>query len=120
MSPKITEAMTVDALQAELGRRLAAWRIAKHYTQAQLADLGGISRATLQRLEAGQGGELRTFLSVLIALDRASSLDALLPEVGPSPIDMLKLSGKQRKRVRPSRKPKTAVPRGPWKWGDER
>ncbi len=112
--------MTVEALQAELGRRLAAWRIAKHHTQAQLADLAGISRATLQRLEAGQGGELRTFLSVLLALDRASSLEALLPEVGPSPIDMLKLSGKQRKRVRPSKKPETAARRGQWRWGDER
>lgn len=111
--------MTVDALQVELGRRLAAWRIAKRHTQAQLADLAGISRATLQRLEKGQGGELRNFLSVLMALGRASLLEAVLPEPGPSPIDMLKLSGKQRKRVRPSTKPKTAVPRERWKWGDE-
>lgn len=119
MSSKITDAMSVDALQVELGRRLADWRIAKHYTQAQLADLAGVSRATLQRLEAGQGGELRTFLSVLMALNRAPALEALLPEVGLSPMDMLKLSGKKRKRVRAPKKPKPDAPRGGWKWGDE-
>lgn len=111
--------MTLDALLVELGQRVAAWRIAKRHTQAQLADLAGISRATLQRIEAGQGGELRTFLSVLMALDRTPSLEALLPEIGPSPIDMLELSGKQRKRVRPRAKPKTGAAKGSWKWGDE-
>lgn len=118
MSPKITDGMTIDAMLAELGRRLAAWRIARRYTQAQMADLAGVSRATLQRMESGHGGELRTFLSALAALDRVSALETLLPEVPPSPIEMLKRAGRQPKRVRASSKP--PAPAAGWKWGDER
>lgn len=108
-----------EAILAELGRRLAAWRIARQYTQAQLAGMAGVSRTTLQRMEAGQGGELRTFICLLTALGNASALEALLPEIGPGPVDLLKLAGKQRKRVRHPARSAVAGPPGQWKWGDE-
>jgi len=119
MGHYIDEQASADAILAELGRRLAAWRVARQYTQAQLAGMAGISRTTLQRMEAGQGGELRTFISLLTALGRVSDLETLLPEIGPSPVDMLKLAGKRRKRVRHTSRPAVAGPPGQWKWGDE-
>lgn len=119
MAPKITNEIALDALLTELGRRLKELRISKRLTQAQAADLGGMSRATLLRLEGGQGGDLRSFLAALKALDRASALEVLLPESAPSPIEMLKRAGNRPQRVRAPGKAKQAAPR-PWKWGDER
>lgn len=109
----------MDAVLSEIGKRLAAWRVSKRYTQAQLADIAGISRATLHRLENGQGGDLKTFLAVLAALDRTSSLEVLLPELPLSPIELLKRAGRRPKRVGTPRKKKAQPPREQWKWGDE-
>lgn len=120
MSPKITPDITVDALVSEVGRRLREIRISMRLTQAQVADRAGMARATLIRLEQGQGGELRGFLAVLKALDRTEALEVMLPEVLPSPIEMLKRAGKQPQRVRAPRKAKKSAPRQPFKWGDER
>jgi transcriptional regulator with XRE-family HTH domain len=120
MSAAFTEGMNPEALLPVIGERLAALRVSKRYTQAKLADIAGISRATLHRLENGQGGDLKTFLAVLSALDRISALEVLLPEIPPSPIELLKRSGQRPKRVgTPRKKKKTKPPRESWKWGDE-
>lgn len=118
MTREISNETSVDALLKELGRRLKELRISKRLTQAQAADLGGMSRATLLRLENGQGGDLRSFLAALKALDRAAALEVLLPESTPSPIEMLRRAGKRPQRVRAPRKAGPAASRA-WKWGDE-
>ena len=105
---------------AEIGRRIAAWRKEQHLTQVQLADQAGVSRSTVKRLETGLGGDLRNFIRVLRPLGKSAGLNALLPELGPSPTDMLKLAGKARKRVRATAGPSAESRKEPWKWGDER
>ena len=118
MRPEITSDMTVEAQLTELGARLKTLRLSQRITQAALAKSAGMARATLNRLENGQGGELRNFLAVLSALDRAEALEVLLPETPPNPVELLKRAGNLPKRVGTPRKAKSAVKR-PFKWGDE-
>ncbi len=95
----------------ELAQRLARIRKAQGYTQIELAKEAGIGVATLRRIEAGQDGQLETWLKLLKALDRISAIDALLPETFNSPRAEV-LAGKSRKRkIRTS--PPGIV------WGDE-
>jgi putative transcriptional regulator len=118
MSPKITAGMSMEALLDELGRRLKALRMSRRITQDALARAAGLSRATLTRMENGQGGDLRNFLAVLSALDRTGLLEVLLPEAPISPIELLKRAGNLPRRVGTPRKP-GAQGKRPFKWGDE-
>ena len=111
--------LATDALiLSELGRRLEAERLAQDLTQAQLAAQAGVSKRTVERLEAGQSSAIGSLIRCLRALNRLDGLDALLPEPQPNPVSVLKLRGKTRQRARPS----TEVPQSgkPWAWGDER
>ncbi len=118
MSPKITTGMSVEALLDELGGRLKALRMSRRITQDALAKTAGVSRATLTRMENGHGGDLRNFLAVLSALDRAEALEVLLPEIPLSPIELLKRAGNLPRRVGTPRKTAPQAKR-PFKWGDE-
>lgn len=108
------------AVLAELGSRLAHLRLEQELQQSQLAAEAGIGIATLQRLEAGQDVRLTTVVRVLRALGRLGALDLLVPESGPSPLELLKLNGRQRQRVRSSPLTGEAPSSGLWRWGDER
>jgi DNA-binding XRE family transcriptional regulator len=123
----IDESLTDEAIVAALGRRIEQHRVAARRTQSELAHAAGISKRTLERMEAGQGAELATLIRVLRALQLVAGFEALIPELPPSPMDQLKLQGRQRKRVGRARKPQapdsapSTVARAPtkWKWGDE-
>lgn len=111
-----TNALTDQAALAELGVRAARARLERGWTQAQLAEAAGVSKATVERLENGSSTQLHNLLRCLRALDRLENLEGLLPESAPGPIDLLARRGKVRQRARPS---KTATPPpAPWSWGD--
>ena len=107
-----------DFVIAELGRRLAAERIAQDMTQAQLAQQAGVSKRTVERLEDGTSSTLANLIRCLRALRRLEGLEALLPDPQPNPVSVLKLRGKTRLRARP-RAPRATASK-PWAWGDER
>jgi transcriptional regulator with XRE-family HTH domain len=112
----ISSELSDEAIQQVLGERLAQQRISAALTQAQLAQRAGVSPRTVVRMEAGQGGDLRNLIRVLRALGLATGFNALVPVLPPSPIEQLKLRGKQRQRVRTPRKPAPAAPTGsPWR-----
>jgi transcriptional regulator with XRE-family HTH domain len=117
---RIHSQLTEVAVVSELGARLAHVRLEQELQQSELAALAGIGIATLQRLEAGQEVRLTTFIRVLRALGLLDALDALIREPGPSPLELLKLQGRRRQRVRSSRASDEADPSEPWRWGDER
>ena len=76
--------MTDEALLKELGGRIAQQRLDRNLSQAQLAEQAGISKRTLERLEAGAAAtQLSLFLRVLRQLDLLERLDLLLPEPQP-------------------------------------
>lgn len=106
-----------DTVLAALGARLARTRLERNLSQQRLAAEAGISKRTLERMEAGEDGKLSNLVRVLRALGLAEGLDQLLPEPLPSPIEQLKLHGRRRRRAGRTA-PAPAVPQ-PWTWGDD-
>lgn len=117
---KIRSELTDDATLQELGRRLARLRLERNLTQRQLADDAGVERKGVLRLEAGDPVQIVTLVRVLRALGRLDALDSLLPEAGPSPMELLQLHGRERQRAsgRPAAQPESGEGK-PWRWGDE-
>lgn len=119
--------VTDAAILATLGERVGRLRIEAGLTQAELAERAGIGKRTLERLEAGRGTELVTLIRVLRILDSLEGFESLLPARPPSPIEQLKLHGKQRQRASHPRgqRARTArdsvsvsgAPAKPWTWG---
>lgn len=118
---KIEAALSDAAVLAELGRRIARTRLERNLTQAWLGEEAGVGLATVQRLEGGRAVTLPILVRVLRTLGLLDALDMLVPEPAPSPIELLKLHGRQRRRAAHPRLPgtKPGVP-GEWVWGDER
>lgn len=116
---KITEMLSDEAVLGELGIRLARQRVDRGYTQAMLAEQAGISKRTLERLEAGASCQLNSLIRVLRVLELVSGLEQLLPPARPGPMALLRGKGKQPKRVRPAAPDSTREPDAQWQWGDE-
>ena len=109
---------TDTTLLAEIGLRVAKRRLELELTQANLAEQAGVGKRTLERLEAGESVQLANFLQILRVLRLLNGLEALLPEPGPRPMELLKQRGRQRKRAS-SRQRESGQGGGPWTWGDE-
>lgn len=107
----------VDAvILRELGARLARFRLERNFTQAALAEQAGISKRTLERIEAGGPAQLVNLVRVCRALNLLDRFDALIPEPTVSPVMQLKLQGRQRKRA----KARPPTPAAKWEWNDKR
>lgn len=119
---KISPELSDSAITAELGSRLARARLDLNLTQAHVADAAGVGRATIERIEAGEIARTSSLIRVLRVLGLIGGLDRLVPEPGPTPIELLELRGRQRRRAAPSksRLPEDAPAVEPWVWGDER
>ncbi|MEX2194491.1 MAG: helix-turn-helix transcriptional regulator [Thermoleophilaceae bacterium] len=116
---QITSLNTDDTILAELGSRLAATRLERNLSQAQLAVEAGVSKSTVERLEDGEPASLASFIRVLRALGLADGLERIVPEPLPSPIEQLKLQGRRRRRASGSRGGHEDTAAEPWTWGDD-
>jgi transcriptional regulator with XRE-family HTH domain len=113
---KIEKLLTDEAILMELGGRLAQRRLELQLTQEMLAEQAGVSKRTVERIEAGATAQMSTLIRVLRVLELLDRLETLAPEAGPRPMDLVKLKGKARKRASGKRKSKD---KGPWQWGDQ-
>jgi transcriptional regulator with XRE-family HTH domain len=117
---RITAELTDKAVLLEIGDRLERRRIDAGLTQAQLAEEAGISKRTVERIEAGHSTDFVMLLRVLRVLKFLEPLDELVPDLPQSPLVLLKGRGRARKRAGHSRRPQydTAAPKPavPWKW----
>jgi transcriptional regulator with XRE-family HTH domain len=113
---KINELTSDAAILEEIGKRLLQARIDNNLTQAELAEQAGVSKRTVERIEAGMSSQLSNLIRILRVLDLLPALDSALPQAGPRPMDLLKLGGKQRQRVV---KRGAAEQAETWEWGDE-
>ncbi len=113
---KIEKLLSDTTILAELGERLTQRRLELQLTQAELAEQAGVSKRTLERIEAGATTQLATLIRILRVLELLDRLDGLIPVSGPRPMDLLKLKGKERRRAPRGKKPADAEP---WQWGDE-
>lgn len=129
---------TDEFLLQEIGEKLTRVRLEKNMTQAQLAESAGVSLRTLSRIERGNGASLMSaFIRVCRALGLVDRLVAVVPDPVPSPMEQLKMHGRQRRRASgkraasaeyryPERQDTGALllaedpPPSKWKWGDEK
>ena len=90
-----------------VGLRLKRARLNRDMTQVEVAEKAWIKRRTVLNAEKGDV-RLSDLIAILRALDMLGNLDVLIPEVPYSPIQLLKLQGKVRKKA--SGKNKKAKP----------
>jgi transcriptional regulator with XRE-family HTH domain len=115
---KITKLATDEVILGELGKRLARIRLERNLTQAQLATQAGISKRTVERLEAGTvGTQLSGFIRVCRVLDVIERFDLLVPESVPSPVEQLKMAGRKRQRASTARTVRPSALK--WQWGNK-
>ena len=121
---RISAELTDATIAQTLGERIARHRIEARLTQAELAERAGIGKRTLERVEAGRGTELVTLIRILRSLHALEGFERLLPELPASPIEQLKLRGKQRQRVShvrrgaPLGRVTESTSASPWRWGE--
>ena len=103
---------TAEEIAQKIGVRMAAIRLSRNLSQAELAARAGISKRSLERLECGTGNpQLSVFVSVCVALGLTDGFESLLPEVALSPEDVF--------RGRVLRKRTRGGVRKAIMWGDE-
>jgi transcriptional regulator with XRE-family HTH domain len=114
---KIVKQATDEAIIRELGGRLARSRLDRNWTQAQLAESAGISKRTVERLEAGSvATQMSGLIRVCRALEIIERFDLLVPESVSSPVEQLKLHGRTRRRAGSKKKADSSRT---WHWKDE-
>lgn len=115
---EITKTMSDEIILQELGRRITRRRIDLKITQAALAVESGLSKRTVERVEAGASTQLSSMIRILRVLDLLDGLNSLIPEAVQRPLELLKLKGKERQRA--SSKHRGNQVSGKWSWKDER
>ncbi len=113
---KIEPTLTDDAILAELGQRLSRRRLDLGLSQAALAREAGLSKRTVERMEAGASTQLSGFIRVLRTLDLLAGLESLAPRATTRPMELLRGKGRQRQRA-PRDGPHR--PDAPWTWDDQ-
>ena len=118
---RIKAELTDETILSELGERLARLRLSRDLTQQRLGEQAGVGRALVQRIERGEAVTTTNLVRVLRALDALDALDRLLPQSAPSPVQELKLRGRERRRASGARGSGGESPdqARPWRWGDE-
>jgi transcriptional regulator with XRE-family HTH domain len=96
-------AMTDQGILRELVNRIRKKRLMLNLTQKELALKAGIHFNSVVRLEHGKTISLMTFIQVLRVLDELDGLNMFLPDPGISPIQLLKLKGKEKMRASKTR-----------------
>jgi len=84
----------------ELSKRIKDYRIKKRFTQQEIADRAGVSLFTIAQIEKGKSVSMATLIAVLRVLRLLENFEMLLPEIEVSPIEIMKLKGKNPKRIR--------------------
>jgi transcriptional regulator with XRE-family HTH domain len=114
---KIDQDNTDQTILTEIGDRIARLRLNRNLTQAELAEQSGVSKRTVERLEAGRGVQTTNLIRLFRSLGLLPRLATLIPESVPSPVAQLKLHGETRRRASSTRK--SGASARTWKWGNE-
>lgn len=113
----ITSSLSDVAVLEEMGLRIAQRRLDLQLTQMKVAEQAGVSKRTLERIEAGFPAQTLSLIRILRVLELISNIEQMLPAATPSPMDYLKMKGKTRRRA-PSAT-RVEEPKGKWSWDDD-
>ena len=105
---------TEERVLEEIGRRLASRRIAFHLTQQALATEAGVSKRTIERIEAGASSQFSNLIRIFRVLDLLPALDIFIPSSAASPMEELRGIQPERKRASA---PTSNAPA--WEWDDD-
>lgn len=95
--------MSDPAIVTEIGRFVQQMRLNRNLTQQQLAMMSGVNRVTISRFEGGRASSLMTLVQILRALGKLDILSTFYEEAEISPLQLLNLKKRQRKRATGSR-----------------
>lgn len=87
------------AVLQEITSRVKQKRLNENLTQQALADKAGVHKNTITNFERGKNTSLVSLIQILRAFNELEFLDHFMPEPGVSPIELLKLKGKERERA---------------------
>ncbi|VVO09589.1 hypothetical protein PS712_03347 [Pseudomonas fluorescens] len=96
-------AQSDQVLAASIGARLQTLRLKKNISLEGVAENAAISRQTLHLLLKQGKGTLINLIAVLRALGELERLSSLLEDVRPSPLQIIRMEGKKRRRASGSR-----------------
>ena len=113
---KIAKTLADDGILAEIGKRIARRRLDLQFTQANVAEQAGVSKRTVERIEAGASAQMASLIRIFRILGLVPNLDLMLAESKPRPMDLLKRRGKIRQRASGHHIEKTDEP---WAWDDD-
>jgi len=94
-------AMTDSTLVMQICAGLKQMRLNENISQEELAVKSGIDRTTISRIERGRAGTLLSLVQILRALDRLDILDVFKEEPELSPLKLLKIQERSRKKASP-------------------
>lgn len=97
--PVMEASWTDEQVLATIGERLRSERLDQNLTIDEVASRSGVSERTIRGVEDGRPFTVATLLALLRVYGAVSRLDALLPERGPSPIDLADRKGQPRQRA---------------------
>lgn len=100
--------MTNRAIAREIGYRIDRIRLEQNISQKEVADKIGVTVKTYRNLIDG-GGKFESLIAVLRVLDRLELADSFIPESTFSPLELVKLNGKQRLRASGTRAEKPGL-----------
>ena len=112
---QIDDQATDKIILQEIGKRLEQLRLNKNLVRTALAEQSGVSKNTIERLELGESVQLTSLIRVCRALGILSRFEAVFPHPAPSPITLLNLQGKKRRRASNKRSQIEKT----WTWGDK-
>jgi transcriptional regulator with XRE-family HTH domain len=98
---KNRSAMADPTIVKEICANLRQIRLNKNLSQNELALRSGLDRTTISRMEAGRAATLLTIVQVLRALDKLDILNAFREEPEISPLQLLRIQERQRKKASP-------------------
>ncbi len=92
--------MSDSAIVAQMGNFVKKNRLQQNVTQAKLAEMSGLNRWTISKLENGESVNLASLIQVLRALDVLYVLNQfeVIDEI--SPLEYAKLKKKEKERAR--------------------
>ena len=92
--------MSNPAILLKIGSRIRETRIRQDKTQAELALASGVTPLTVANIAKGKSVSTLILISVLRELGLLENLENLVPEAKISPLQLKKIQGKKRSRVR--------------------